>query len=86
VCGVVGDAIQNVLRRGQGRDAGEGALSASVEYASSKKKLIGNGHDVTKKHVHVSVVERKSRLHWRRLSHYGGPLCAPSDVYFGTIW
>lgn len=52
MCGVVGDVIRNVPRHDQGRDAGEEALSVSVEYASSKKKLIGNGRDVTKKHVH----------------------------------
>lgn len=51
MCGVVGDVILNVPQHGQGRGAGEEALSVSVEYASSKKRQIGNGRDVTKKHV-----------------------------------
>lgn len=51
MCGVAGDVIRNAPQHDRGRGAGEEALSVSAEYASLKKKLIGNGRGVTKKRV-----------------------------------
>lgn len=82
MCAVGGDAIRNVLRHGRGKDAGEEALFVSGECVRLRKRLIGSGLDVMRKHVRG--VE-KTILHWRRLSHCGAPLFAPSGVCSGTI-